>query len=61
MPIRYGDYIAKVSVAPVSANLTDLAGSKSHTSGRPRMARRNTARNADRAGQRLGVAHPALH
>jgi hypothetical protein len=35
VPIRYGDYIAKVSVAPVSANLTDLAGSKVDTSGRP--------------------------
>lgn len=35
VPIRYGDYIAKVSVAPVSANLTDLAGGKVDTSGRP--------------------------
>jgi hypothetical protein len=35
VPIRYGDYIAKVSVAPVSANLTDLTGSKVDTSGRP--------------------------
>lgn len=35
VPIRYGDYIAKVSVAPVSPNLTELAGSKIDTSGRP--------------------------
>ena len=34
-PIRYGDYIAKVSVAPVSPNLTGLTGSKVDTSGRP--------------------------
>ena len=35
VPIRYGDYIAKVSVAPVSPNLTELTGSKVDTSDRP--------------------------
>lgn len=35
VPIRYGDYIAKVSVAPVSPNLTELTGSKVDTSERP--------------------------
>ena len=35
VPIRYGDYIAKVSVAPVSLNLIELTGSKVDTSGRP--------------------------
>lgn len=35
VPIRYGDYIAKISVAPVSPNLTELTGSKIDTSGRP--------------------------
>ncbi|WP_019516244.1 catalase family protein [Sphingomonas sp. Mn802worker] len=35
VPLRHGDYIAKLSVAPVSPNLTELAGSKVNTSGRP--------------------------
>ena len=35
VPLRHGDYIAKLSVAPVSTNLTELAGSKIDTSGRP--------------------------
>ena len=35
VPIRYGEYIAKVSVAPVSSNLIGLTGSKVDTSGRP--------------------------
>ena len=35
VPLRHGDYIAKLSVAPVSPNLTELAGSKVDTSGRP--------------------------
>ena len=39
VPIRHGDYIAKLSVAPVSTNLTELAGSKVDTSGRPNALR----------------------
>ncbi len=35
VPIRYGDYIAKISVAPISPNLTQLTGSKVDTVGRP--------------------------
>ena len=35
MPIRYGEYIAKISVAPVSPGLTELTGSKVDTAGRP--------------------------
>ena len=35
VPLRHGGYIAKLSVAPVSPNLTELAGSKVDTSGRP--------------------------
>lgn len=35
VPLRHGDYIAKLSVAPISTNLTELAGSKVDTSGRP--------------------------
>ena len=35
VPLRHGGYIAKLSVAPVSTNLTELAGSKVDTSGRP--------------------------
>lgn len=35
VPIRYGDFIAKISLAPVSPNLTDLTGDKVNTSGRP--------------------------
>ena len=35
VPLRHGDYIAKLSLAPVSSNLTELAGSKVNTSGRP--------------------------
>jgi hypothetical protein len=34
-PFRHGDYIAKISVAPVSPNLTDLTGDKVETSDRP--------------------------
>jgi hypothetical protein len=32
---RYGDHVAKISVAPVSPNLTDLTGDKVETSDRP--------------------------
>lgn len=35
VPIRYGDFIAKISLAPVSPNLTDLTGDKVNASGRP--------------------------
>ena len=35
VPLRHGDYIAKLSVAPVSPNLTELTGSKVNTSDRP--------------------------
>lgn len=35
VPIRYGDFIAKISLAPVSPNLTDLTGDKIGASGRP--------------------------
>ena len=35
VPLRHGGYIAKLSVAPVSTNLTELAGTKVDTSGRP--------------------------
>lgn len=35
VPLRHGDYIAKLSMAPVSNNLTELTGSKVDTSGRP--------------------------
>ena len=35
VPLRHGAYIAKLSIAPVSPNLVELAGSKVDTSGRP--------------------------
>ena len=35
VPFRYGDYIAKLSLAPVSPNITALAGDKVDASGRP--------------------------
>jgi hypothetical protein len=35
VPLRHGGYIAKLSIAPVSPNLTELAGSKIDTSNRP--------------------------
>ncbi len=35
VPFRYGDYIAKLSLAPVSPNMTTLTGDKVQTSGRP--------------------------
>ncbi len=35
VPLRHGGYIAKLSIAPVSTTLTELAGSKVDTSGRP--------------------------
>ncbi len=35
VPLRHGGYIAKLSIAPISTNLTELAGSKVDTSGRP--------------------------
>jgi hypothetical protein len=35
VPIRYGDFIAKISLAPVSPNLTDLTGDTIEASGRP--------------------------
>ena len=34
-PFRYGDYIAKLSIAPVSPHLKDLEGDIVHASGRP--------------------------
>lgn len=34
-PYRYGDFIAKFSVAPVSPNLTQLTGDPVNTAGRP--------------------------
>lgn len=34
-PFRYGDYIAKLSLAPVSLNLTQLTGDRVNTSDRP--------------------------
>jgi hypothetical protein len=35
VPLRHGGYIAKISIAPVSANLIELAGSMVNASGRP--------------------------
>ena len=35
VPFRYGDYIAKFALVPVSPNLTDLTGDRVNTSGRP--------------------------
>jgi hypothetical protein len=35
VPIRYGDFIAKISLAPLSPNLTDLTGDKIEASDRP--------------------------
>ena len=35
VPFRHGDYIAKLSLAPVSPNMTALTGDKVETSGRP--------------------------
>ncbi len=35
VPLRYGGYIAKISIAPVSSNLTELTGGKVNTSDRP--------------------------
>ena len=35
VPLRHGGYIAKLSIAPVSTNLTELAGGKVDASGRP--------------------------
>ena len=35
VPFRFGDYIAKFAVAPMSPNLTDLTGDKVSTSDRP--------------------------
>jgi hypothetical protein len=35
VPFRYGDYIAKFSLVPVSPNLTRLTGDRVDTSGRP--------------------------
>lgn len=43
VPLRHGDYIAKLSIAPVSPNLTDLTGSKVETSGRPDALREDLA------------------
>ena len=45
VPIRYGDYIAKISVAPISPGLTELTGSKVDIAGRPD-ALREDMRNA---------------
>ena len=35
VPFRYGDHIAKFSLAPVSPNLTDLTGDRVNTADRP--------------------------
>jgi hypothetical protein len=35
VPLRHGNYIAKISVAPLSPNLTELTGSKIDASDRP--------------------------
>ena len=35
VPFRYGNYVAKLSLAPVSPNITSLTGDKVETSGRP--------------------------
>lgn len=35
VPFRYGDHIAKLSLAPVSPNMTALTGDKVNASGRP--------------------------
>ncbi len=43
VPLRHGGYIAKLSIAPVSTNLTELAGSKVDTSGRPDALREDMA------------------
>ena len=40
---RYGDYVAKLSLAPASDNLTALAGNKVDTSGRPDALREEVA------------------
>jgi hypothetical protein len=39
VPFRYGDYVAKLSLAPVSPNMTTLTGDKVETSGRPNALR----------------------
>ncbi len=44
VPLRHGGYIAKISVAPVSHNLTELAGRKVDTSGRPDALREEMGR-----------------
>ncbi|QGY01863.1 catalase family protein [Methylobacterium mesophilicum SR1.6/6] len=38
-PFRYGDYIAKFSIVPVSPGLTDLTGNEIDASGRPNAIR----------------------
>ncbi len=43
VPLRHGGYIAKLSIAPVSTTLTELAGSKVDTSGRPDALREDMA------------------
>ena len=43
VPLRHGGYIAKLSIAPISTNLTELAGSKVATSGRPDALREELA------------------
>lgn len=35
VPFRYGEYIAKFALVPVSSNLTELTGDSVNTSGRP--------------------------
>jgi hypothetical protein len=44
VPLRHGSYIAKISVAPVSPNLTELTGIKVDTSGRPDALREDMGR-----------------
>ena len=41
-PIRYGDYIAKIAVVPVSPKLTALTGAPLHTHGHPNAIRDDT-------------------
>ncbi len=44
VPLRHGDYIAKISIAPVSPNLTELADSKIDAADRPDALREDMSR-----------------
>ena len=46
-PILYGDYIAKIAVAPVSANLTALTGQHLDMSGKPTALRQAVEQHFD--------------